>query len=62
MKKLVVNFRDGNYLNVEADRIAPSKNDENVILAYKGSDLVAAVDMSCALTLYLSEMKKEGTP
>lgn len=59
MKKLIVNFRDGNYLNIEADRLAVCKNDENVILAYKESELVAAVDMSCALSLYLSEMKKE---
>lgn len=57
MKKLVVNFRDGNYLNVEADKLEVSKNDENLILAYKGCDLVAAVDMSCTLSLYLSEVK-----
>lgn len=59
MKKLIVNFRDGNYLNIEADRLVVCKNDENVILAYKGIELVAAVDMSCAMSLYLSEMKKE---
>lgn len=58
MKKLVVNFRDGNYLNVEADRITTSQNDENLILAYKGDSLVAAVDMSSALSLYLSEAKR----
>jgi hypothetical protein len=58
MKKLVVNFRDGNYLNIEADRLAVCKNDENVILAYKGDSLVAAVDMSSALSLYLSEAKR----
>ena len=58
MKKLVVNFRDGNYLNVEADRITTSQNDENLILAYKGDSLVAAVDMSSALSLYLIEVKR----
>lgn len=57
MKKLVVNFRDGNYLNVEADKLEVSKNDENLILAYKDENLVAAVDMSCTLSLYLSEVK-----
>ena len=57
MKKLVVNFRDGKFLNVEADRIAASRNDENLILAYNGENLVAAVDMTSALSLYLSEVK-----
>lgn len=58
MKKLVVNFRDGSYLNIEADRITTSQNDENLILAYKGDSLAAAVDMSSALSLYLSEAKR----
>ena len=58
MKKLIVNLRDGNYLNIEADRLSVCKNDENVILAYKENELVAAVDMSCAMSLYLSEVRK----
>ena len=57
MKRCVVTFRDGSYANIVADHLRICENDENVILAFNGENLVGAIDMSAMFSLYISEEK-----
>ena len=55
MKRCIVNFRDGNYANIEADSLVET---DAVIFSFCKGCLVGAFDLSAVLSIYLSEVKK----
>ena len=59
MKRCVVQFRDGNYANLEADVLKTHPDDANLILAMRGPNLIGVFDLSVVMTIYLSERKEE---
>ena len=52
MTKFIAQLNDHSYINTPADRMV---KEENMIYAYNGSELVAAVDISSVLAAHLSE-------
>lgn len=52
MTKFIAQLNDTSYINTPADRMT---KEENMIYAYKGGELVAAVDISAVIAVHLSE-------
>lgn len=61
MKRLVVKCNDGNYVNIEADRLDTFEHDSNFIVAMSGTDIVGVFDMANVEMLYLSEDRSNKT-
>ena len=52
MTKFIAQLNDNSYINTPADRMT---REDNMLYAYNGGELVAAVDISAVLAAYLSE-------
>ena len=52
MTRFIVQLNDCSYINTPADRMI---KEENMLYAYNGSELVAAVEISAVIAAYLSE-------
>lgn len=52
MARFIAQLNDGGYINVLADRMV---KEDNMLYAYNGGELVAAVDISAVIVAYLSE-------
>lgn len=57
MKRLIVKFTDGEFVNIEADRLTQLVDDTNYIVALKSREIVGVFDMGSVAALYLSETK-----
>lgn len=56
MKRAVYQMPDGSYINVPADRL---EKEENMIYAYDGKQLVAAVDVDSIIEVHIGEKARE---
>lgn len=54
MKRAVVNLADSSFINIPADRM---EKDGEMIFVYNGSSLVAAIDLSCILSVHIVEKR-----
>lgn len=52
--KLIVQFSNGNHLNISVDRI---EREDSFVVAYKGDALMGVIDLASIDYLYLSEVK-----
>ena len=52
MTKFIAQLNDHSYINTPADRMI---KEDNMLYAYNGNDLVAAVEISAVIAVYLSE-------
>lgn len=52
MARFIAQLNDSAYINVLADRMV---KEDNMLYAYSGGELVAAVDISAVIVAYLSE-------
>lgn len=52
MTRFIAQLNDSSYINVLADRMI---KEENMLYAYSGGELVAAVDISAVIVAYLSQ-------
>lgn len=52
MKRAVYQMSDGSHINVPADRL---EKEENMICAYNGRQLVAAVDVDSIIEVHIGE-------
>lgn len=52
MKRVVIKFKDGTHINIEADYL---HQEEGILTAWSGNDLVAIVRLEIVQAAYLSE-------
>lgn len=52
--KLIVQFSNGNHLNISVDRI---EREDSFVVAYRGDALMGVIDLASIDYLYLSEVK-----
>lgn len=52
--KLIVQFSNGNHLNISIDRI---EREDSFVIAYRGETLMGIIDLASIDYLYLSEAK-----
>lgn len=52
--RLIIQFSNGNYLNISVDRIA---REDSFVIAYRGGVLMGIIDLGTIDYLYLSEVK-----
>lgn len=52
MKRITILLNSGEHINIAADRMECK---ENTIMAWKGTELVAFVDVSAVICAYISE-------
>ena len=58
MKRFVAVFNDGAHVNTPADRMV---KEDNMIFAYNGQTLAAAVDLSCTMYCHISTKQEDAT-
>lgn len=57
MKRVVIKFKDGTYINTEADYL---QRDEEFITAWNGENIAAIVRIELIQTAHLSEREQES--
>lgn len=57
MKRFCATLNDMSYINTQADRMEVK---ENMLYAYKGTDLVALVELTAVISAHVSEVGDQG--